>query len=221
MLMDSACFAEEDVLLGVTENILLGQLAKVGTGDMDTLLDEKKVIEGAVELVSNEYNSTMMDAVTPGGMTPYQQTPMGGPGGGQPGAKGEITPFMGGAAFSPMIDNTAGSFSPAVGGGESPAYMGSASPVYSASPGYSPSVILSALFRNSLFKYLQPPRSLRTPVPSILPFEVRGNHLMSMCAFRPTNPLPSFSFTSPISLSPSYSPTRLVLKSFDEIIESN
>ena len=94
MLMDSACFAEEDVLVGVTENILLGQLAKVGTGDMDMLLDEKKVIEGAVELVTNEYNLTMMEAVTPGGMTPYQATPMGGPGGpGGPGITGEITPF--------------------------------------------------------------------------------------------------------------------------------
>eukprot|EP00957_Ditylum_brightwellii_P203344 15334231-Ditylum_brightwellii.AAC.1 len=43
MLMDASVYAEEEVLKGVTENIMMGQLARVGTGDMDLLLDEQKV----------------------------------------------------------------------------------------------------------------------------------------------------------------------------------
>merc|ERR1712232_97863 len=52
MLMDAAVFAEEEILKGVTENIMMGQLARVGTGDMDLLLDEQKVVRHAVETVT-------------------------------------------------------------------------------------------------------------------------------------------------------------------------
>ncbi|GMI08152.1 hypothetical protein TrLO_g5004, partial [Triparma laevis f. longispina] len=145
MLMESAAFAEEDIMKGVTENILLGQLVKVGTGDMDVLLDEKLIVD-AVELVNDSggMETSLLGGVTPGGITPFQQTP----GMSSPGANsGEMTPF-GGAAFSPMVDGDAGgSFSPVhdgAGGGASPSYGQSqynvSSPAYQAgqSPSYSP-----------------------------------------------------------------------------------
>eukprot|EP00592_Proboscia_alata_P008987 CAMPEP_0194354350 /NCGR_PEP_ID=MMETSP0174-20130528/2525_1 /TAXON_ID=216777 /ORGANISM="Proboscia alata, Strain PI-D3" /LENGTH=1496 /DNA_ID=CAMNT_0039123271 /DNA_START=499 /DNA_END=4985 /DNA_ORIENTATION=- len=54
MLMDAAMYAEEEVLKGVTENIMLGQLARVGTGDVDLLLDEQKVVRDAVAVVVDD-----------------------------------------------------------------------------------------------------------------------------------------------------------------------
>ena len=47
MLMDAAaCAEEEEVLNGVTENIMMGQLGRVGK----LLLDEEKVLQEAVEV---------------------------------------------------------------------------------------------------------------------------------------------------------------------------
>merc|ERR1712232_390266 len=57
MLMDAAVYAEEEVLKGVTENIMMGQLARVGTGDMDLLLDEQKVMREAVEVVVDDFGN--------------------------------------------------------------------------------------------------------------------------------------------------------------------
>jgi hypothetical protein len=38
ILLEAATYAECDRLLGVTENIMLGQLAKLGTGSFDILM---------------------------------------------------------------------------------------------------------------------------------------------------------------------------------------
>ena len=40
ILLEAATFAETDNLKGVTENIMLGQLAPLGTGQFDLFLDE-------------------------------------------------------------------------------------------------------------------------------------------------------------------------------------
>jgi DNA-directed RNA polymerase II subunit RPB1 len=115
MLMDAAVYAEEEVLRGVTENIMMGQLARVGTGDMDLLLDEEKVVREAVEVVVNDFSnennlgmigsSTGAGSHTPYAQTPGQQSPMVGSG-------GEMSPFVGGeGAFSPAVGSA--SFSPA------------------------------------------------------------------------------------------------------------
>lgn len=48
VLMQSAMFSQVDVLNGVTENIMLGQLARVGTGMVDLLLDFDK-LKGAID----------------------------------------------------------------------------------------------------------------------------------------------------------------------------
>ena len=41
LLFDSACHAERDQFLGVSNNVLLGQLCPIGTGLFDMLLDDK------------------------------------------------------------------------------------------------------------------------------------------------------------------------------------
>jgi DNA-directed RNA polymerase II subunit RPB1 len=154
MLMDAAVYAEEEILKGVTENIMLGQLARVGTGDMELLLDEQKVVRDAVEVVVDEFglerdlgmvgSGGVMGAQTPYATTPFSASPMIGSG-------GEMSPFVdGGAAFSPAVGGA--SFSPAYspasgsyGSGFASGSYGSdsdgiSSPAYSpSSPSYSPS----------------------------------------------------------------------------------
>ena len=151
MLMDAAVYAEEEVLKGVTENIMMGQLARVGTGVIDVLLDEEKVVREAVEVVVDEFgvdkDLDMVGSASLGGATPYASTPF------------ASSPAIGdGASASPFVDGSA-AFSPAVGGASfSPAYSpdsgsygsgfasgsygsegGASSPLYSpTSPAYSP-----------------------------------------------------------------------------------
>jgi DNA-directed RNA polymerase II subunit RPB1 len=143
MLMDAAVYAEEEILKGVTENIMMGQLARVGTGDMDLLLDEEKVVREAVEVVVDEFTAAKdlaslvggRGGATPYGQTPFASSPMVGDGAG-------ASPFVGdGVAFSPAIGGFSPSYSPGGSyGSDSPSYNPS-SPQYSpTSPQYSPTV---------------------------------------------------------------------------------
>ena len=50
--MEAASHAEIDPMKGVSENIMLGQLAKVGTGCFDLLLDAEKCKYG-MEIPTN------------------------------------------------------------------------------------------------------------------------------------------------------------------------
>ena len=50
--MEAACHAEVDPMKGVSENIMLGQLAKIGTGCFDLLLDPNKC-KYAMEIPTN------------------------------------------------------------------------------------------------------------------------------------------------------------------------
>lgn len=63
-------FAEKDDMTGVSENIMLGQLAPLGTGAFELLLDDTK-LEDAIEV---QYAGAELDyfggAMTPGRMTP-------------------------------------------------------------------------------------------------------------------------------------------------------
>jgi DNA-directed RNA polymerase II subunit RPB1 len=104
MLMDAATYGEEKILRGVTENIMMGQLAKVGTGIMDLLLDEQKVVRDAVEVVVDEFGSDKdligggvggMGAATPYSSTPFAASPMV--------SGGEMSPFVGEGGFSPAV----------------------------------------------------------------------------------------------------------------------
>ena len=45
MLFNSAMFAEKDLMLGISENVILGQLSPIGTGFFDLLLRVKDLME--------------------------------------------------------------------------------------------------------------------------------------------------------------------------------
>eukprot|EP00978_Attheya_sp_CCMP212_P015069 scaffold38725_cov52-Attheya_sp.AAC.3 len=196
MLMDAAMYAEEEVLKGVTENIMMGQLARVGTGDMDLLLDEQKVVRDAVEVVVDNIGG--LDGVGgaldgTGSMTPYASTPFAASpmvGGG-----GEMSPFVdGGAAFSPAVGGS--SFSPSYMSGDGGSYgsggMDGGNPT---SPAYSPT--------SPAYSPTSPAYSPTSP-----------NYSPTSPAYSPTSPAysptsPAYSPTSPAysPTSPAYSPT--------------
>jgi DNA-directed RNA polymerase II subunit RPB1 len=221
MLMDAAVYAEEEVLRGVTENIMLGQLARVGTGDMELLLDEEKVMRDAVDVVVDDFATDkdlgmlsgvggggggQLGGATPYAATPYQQSPF-------MGAGGEMSPFAGdvGAAFSPAVG--AASFSPAyspasgsygAGGFSSGSYGASgSSPAYSpTSPAYSPT--------SPAYSPTSPAYSPTSPAYS----PTSPAYSPTSPAYSPTSPAysptsPAYSPTSPAysPTSPAYSPT--------------
>ena len=111
VLFKSAIFARKDDVDGVTPNIMLGQLAHVGTGVSDLLLDSAQ-LEHAVELEApdqqqnaslREWGDASPEAV-PGqapAMTPYASSPAGLYGASP--ARGGATPGWGDAAFSPTV----------------------------------------------------------------------------------------------------------------------
>ena len=124
MLMDADVYAEEEVLKGVTENIMMGQLARVGTSDMDLLLDEQKVLRHAVEIVTDQWGTEeqeQTESYSSGSETPYapntpfQNSPMIG---------GEMaSPMVGGnLAFLPSYIPTSGTYGNEMNSSFSPAY---------------------------------------------------------------------------------------------------
>ena len=207
MLMDAAVYAEEEILKGVTENIMMGQLARVGTGDMDLLLDEQKVLRHAVEIVTDQWGEDEQNGSGPGGLgsetpyapsTPFSSSPMLG---------SEMSPMVGGA-FSPCVGGTSfsPSYSPASGsyGAASGSYGSSASsPAYSpTSPAYSPT--------SPAYSPTSPAYSPTSPAYS----PTSPAYSPTSPAYSPTSPAysptsPAYSPTSPAysPTSPAYSPT--------------
>ncbi|KAH8318389.1 hypothetical protein KR074_002793 [Drosophila pseudoananassae] len=149
VLMDAAAHAETDPMRGVSENIIMGQLPKMGTGCFDLLLDAEKCRFG-IE-IPNTLGSSMLGGAAMfigGGSTPSMTPPMTpwvncntpryfSP----PGHVSAMTP--GGPSFSPSAASDASGMSPSW----SPAHPGSSpsspgpsmSPYFSASPSVSPS----------------------------------------------------------------------------------
>ncbi|OLL22690.1 DNA-directed RNA polymerase II subunit rpb1 [Neolecta irregularis DAH-3] len=153
ILLDAAAFGSKDDCRGVSENIMLGQLAPLGTGEFDVLLDEQLLSQ---VILDPRYQATA--AVGIGGKTSLHD--------------GAATPYDGrspvyhdqqyigspdaGAAFSPLVQSGAdsprgfgdyGAFGTSPYTGASPYGAGSQSPGYSprspfgtspTSPGYSP-----------------------------------------------------------------------------------
>lgn len=217
MLMDAAVYAEEEVLKGVTENIMMGQMARVGTGDMELLLDEDKVVRGAVEVVVNGFGED--DDMGPGGSgsqtpyasTPFQQSPMVtmGP---------EMTPLIGDSggfspqvnmAFSPTYSPTSPSYDSTSGGIMSSSYSPT-SPVYSpTSPNYNPS---SPAYSPTSPAYNPTSPAYSPTSPAYSP--TSPAYSPTSPAYSPTSPAysptsPAYSPTSPAysPTSPAYSPT--------------
>jgi len=77
VLMDAAAHAETDPMRGVSENIIMGQLPKMGTGCFDLLLDAEKCRFG-IE-IPNTLGSSMLGGAAMfigGGSTPSMTPPM-------------------------------------------------------------------------------------------------------------------------------------------------
>jgi len=79
VLMDAASHAEQDPMRGVSENIILGQLPRMGTGAFDLLLDADKckhgieipVHLGAGMMVGAGAGGIFVGAATPNSMSPH------------------------------------------------------------------------------------------------------------------------------------------------------
>lgn len=147
VFMNAATFSQYDVFNGVTENVMLGQLGKLGSGFVDLLLDQEKLnsaidtigASGALTLSSIDIGQDGPSQTPIGSYTPYQSTPSSG--------------YLGGSATPTMGAFTPASYTPAYGdatpghGYTSPYYGGGSSPAYANPSGYvtmSPSMSLSS-----------------------------------------------------------------------------
>ncbi|XP_019455346.1 PREDICTED: DNA-directed RNA polymerase II subunit 1-like isoform X3 [Lupinus angustifolius] len=139
ILVDAAVYAETDYLRGVTENIMLGQLAPIGTGECALYLNDE-MLKNAIELQLPSYMEGLDFGMTPA-RSPISGTPY---------HEGLMSPSYllspnlrlsptNDAQFSPYVGRIP--FSPTSSPGYSPSSPGysPSSPGYSpTSPGYSP-----------------------------------------------------------------------------------
>ncbi|KAJ2707383.1 DNA-directed RNA polymerase II core subunit rpo21 [Coemansia sp. IMI 203386] len=234
ILMEAAAVGAIDDCRGVAENILLGQMAPLGTGSFDVMLDEEMLSHAVIDPRAQGFElanapvggATYMFAASPGAsgsmspqMTPYDSRSPDYFGGSSPGS-----PIN--AMFSPIVDsgatspgwNGASPYSPA-----SPAYSptsptyNAASPSYSptspqyspTSPSYSPT---SPSYSPTSPKYGQTSPSYSPTSPSYSP--TSPSYSPTSPSYSPTSPSysptsPSYTPTSPrySPTSPSYSPT--------------
>ena len=141
VFMNAAVFSQYDVLNGVTENVMLGQLGKLGTGMVDLLVDASKLVNAMDfnelderELDQDPRARSLFESSTPFA-TPYMSAS---PGGYLlEGMSSVQTPFSG--SFTPQ-----GGQSPYMTAAYSAGYKtmsparSAASAGYQASPGYNP-----------------------------------------------------------------------------------
>lgn len=204
ILLDAAIYAETDRLRGVSENIIMGQLAPIGTGECALYLNEE-MLKQAIEIPLPSY----MEGNLEFGMTPARSPLIGTPYHEgmmspsyllspnvrlSPSSDAQFSPYVGGMAFSPT---SSPGYSPS-----SPGYSPS-SPGYSpTSPGYSPT--------SPGYSPTSPGYSPTSPTYS----PSSPGYSPTSPAYSPTSPSysptsPSYSPTSPSysPTSPSYSPT--------------
>ena len=121
---------------------MMGQLARVGTGCIDLLLDEEKVVREAVEVVVDDFGmdkdhgvaSGSMGGATPYAATPFAASPMIGDGGSASpfvDGSGAFSPAYGAASFSPSYSPESGSYGSGFASGSYGSGSGGASPAYS------------------------------------------------------------------------------------------
>ncbi len=199
LLVEAAAFGETDHVRGVSEAVMLGRLARLGTGSFDVVLDAVKVKDALVD--------------TDGGMNAH----MYGFGGTFAGGHDEPSMFAftpahqrtqnigeldwGDAAFSPFMshDGGAGAASPFYRGGGAAPFSPSTSPT---SPAYSPT--------SPAYSPTSPAYSPTSPAYS----PTSPAYSPTSPAYSPTSPAysptsPAYSPTSPAysPTSPAYSPT--------------
>ncbi|KAF2128057.1 beta and beta-prime subunits of DNA dependent RNA-polymerase [Dothidotthia symphoricarpi CBS 119687] len=225
ILLEAAGFGELDDCRGVSENIMLGQLAPMGTGEFDVVMDS------AMLLTMVEDNSKMMGGAAAGNYmdtgaaTPYDLgsptyegnmgmagfdasfSPLAAAGTGDDGGLTQYGGGYGDGAFSPYAGARSPGYAPM-----SPGFSGTSpvSPGYSpTSPGYSPTSpggISSPRFGGTSPGYAATSPQYSPTSPSYSPTSP-GYHSPTSPSYSPTSP--SYSPTSPSysPTSPSYSPT--------------
>ncbi|XP_074308455.1 DNA-directed RNA polymerase II subunit RPB1-like isoform X1 [Silene latifolia] len=205
ILVDAAVHAESDYLRGVTENIILGQLAPIGTGGCSLYLNEE-MLSHAIELQLPNYGEGLEFGTTPArsliSETPYHDDRMMSPS--YMRSPNPLFSPIHDAQFSPF----AGCFSPA----PSPVYSLRATGAYTTdSPGYSPA---SPIWTPTSPNCTSPVSPIYTPTSPIYDPVSSVYRPASSTEYSPTSPfysplspsyIPSWQSYSPTS--PSYNPT--------------
>ncbi|KAL5997271.1 DNA-directed RNA polymerase II subunit rpb1 [Asimina triloba] len=212
ILLDAAMYAETDNLKGVTENIMLGQLAPIGTGDCALYLNDQ-MLQQAIELQlpsyleASDFNETPSRSPSGEGFLPLYSPNVHS----SPIADAQFSPYVGGLAFSPTSSPGYSPLSPGY-SPSSPGYSPTSpgysptSPGYSpTSPGYSPT---SPTYSPSSPGYSPTSPAYSPTSPSYSP--TSPSYSPTSPSYSPTSP--SYSPTSPSysPTSPSYSPTSPV-----------
>ncbi|KAF8406664.1 hypothetical protein HHK36_008754 [Tetracentron sinense] len=221
ILLDAAVYAETDHLRGVTDNIMLGQLAPIGTGDCALYLNDQ-MLQQAIELQLPSYMEGLDFGMTPSHSpfmgTPHHEAIMSPSYLLSPNAclspitDAQFSPYVGGMAFSPTLSP---GYSPSSSGysPSSPGYS-LTSPGYSlTSPGYSPTSPTYSPSSPGYSPVYSPTSPSYSPTsPSYSP--TSPSYSPTSPSYSPTSPSysptsPSYSPTSPVysSTSPAYSPT--------------
>lgn len=143
ILFRAAVFAERDAMTGVSEAVMLGALAPIGTGAFSLMLDEARLADAVEVGLMGGGGEGGLGGEFGGG---FYGDGAGGGGGATP---GRMTPGMTPSHTSPSVFRSPGVWSPMVGAGGgiggaavgfSPAAAGfspaAASPAYGASPAY-------------------------------------------------------------------------------------
>ncbi|KAL7753273.1 DNA-directed RNA polymerase II core subunit rpo21 [Sorochytrium milnesiophthora] len=185
ILIDAASVGRLDICKGVSENIILGQTAPLGTGDFDVLLSE--------EMLHKNMPADYAGGFTGAAATPYRSAYA-------------MTPASG--AFSPQNMDWTGSTSPMAGGGFSPAHVPGSN---AWTPGHKPGMPSPWTGGDSGGSAMSPGYAMTSP--HYLSMRSPGFAPASP-AYQPTSPMyaptsPAYAPTSPSysPTSPSYSPT--------------
>ena len=225
ILLEAAGFGELDDCRGVSENIMLGQLAPMGTGEFDVVMDSNMLltmVEDNSKGMIGAAGGSFMDngAATPydlgsptyeggmgmGGYDSAAFSPLAAAGGGDEGGLTQYGGGYGDGSFSPYGGGRSPGFAPM-----SPGFSGTSpvSPGYSpTSPGYSPTSpgISSPRFGATSPTYGATSPQYSPTSPGLSPTSP-SYHSPTSPSYSPTSPhysptSPSFSPTSP-----TYSPT--------------
>ncbi|CCE61385.1 hypothetical protein TPHA_0A03070 [Tetrapisispora phaffii CBS 4417] len=216
ILFEAGASAELDDCRGVSENVILGQMAPIGTGAFDVMIDEESLVK-----YMPEQKVTEIEEGQEGGATPYSS---------ESGLINADIDIKDDLMFSPLVDSGLsdsmnGGFT-AYGGADyggatspfsayrespsSPGFGGVSSPGFSpTSPGYSPT---SPSYSPTSPSYSPTSPSYSPTSPSYSP--TSPSYSPTSPSYSPTSPSysptsPSYSPTSPSysPTSPSYSPT--------------
>ena len=218
MLFEAAAYGEEDCLRGVTENIMLGQLAPIGTGEIDVMMDIHKLKDAIIQFdqkpemldkrTLDEYNDINAEGTPFGTFTPRV-------GGGEtPSQTPNRTPYD--SRFSPFDPHLNSPYSP------HPRRFGLTSPSLQSPYGMSPQYTASSPYSHGSGPAISPvyapspvqgltspiysPTQTGMPITSP-PYSPTSPAYLTSPAYSPTSP--AYSPTSPAysPTSPAYSPT--------------